>query len=381
MPKKTPKRTPQKTIAIAGGGTGGHVFPGLAVAHAVRNLADVRIVFLGSPRGIEQRTVPQHGYELELLDVEPMSGGGVSRAIRGAWVAAKAMQTALAMARRLAPAVVLSVGGYAAGPASLACVLEHVPLAVLETNAVPGLANRLLVPFATRVFTAFPGLFRGPKTRMLGVPLRPGFVPKPYAPREGERRVLVLGGSLGAEALNERVPEAIARAASTITDHVHVLHQAGKGSEAVRAKYNEVGLRDVRVAEFLDDVSDRIAQADVIIARAGAGSVAEITAIGRPTIFVPFPHATADHQAKNAQALAAKGGAICIRQEIADENRLATELVKLLGDRDAASRMADVARAHGRPSAASDIARDLLAMAGIVATPPCAANAGSKELV
>jgi UDP-N-acetylglucosamine--N-acetylmuramyl-(pentapeptide) pyrophosphoryl-undecaprenol N-acetylglucosamine transferase len=193
--------------------------------------------------------------------------------------------------------------------------------------------------------------------------------------------VLVLGGSLGAEALNERVPGAIARAANTITDHVHVLHQAGKGSEAVRARYKEVGLRDVCVADFLDDVADRIAQADVIVARAGAGTVAEITAIGRPTIFVPFPHATDDHQAKNAQALAAKGGAICMRQEIADERCLATALVQLLGDRDAASRMAVVARAHGRPSAASDIARDLLSMASIDATQPCAANIGLKELV
>lgn len=350
---------------MAGGGTGGHVFPGLAVAHALRELADVRVVFVGSPRGIEQELVPRHGYDLELVDVEPMKGGGLSRAIRGAFVAAKAMRAAMSIVRRLHPAAILSVGGYAAGPVSLACVQKRVPLAVLEPNCVLGLANRLLAPFAKRVYVAFPETLRGSKIRMVGVPLRPGFVPTPYEPQGGVKRVLVLGGSLGARALNERVPAAIARTAAALHPAlVHVVHQTGKdGVEEVRAKYNNMGMRDVRVLEFLDDVADRIAQADVILARSGAGVVAEITAIGRPAIFVPFPHAAGDHQAKNAMSLAAEGGAVCLRQESADSGRIAAELARLLGDHAAAMTMADAARAHGRPRAAHDVARDLLSIA------------------
>ncbi|MBX3192316.1 MAG: undecaprenyldiphospho-muramoylpentapeptide beta-N-acetylglucosaminyltransferase [Labilithrix sp.] len=357
-----------KTILVAGGGTGGHVFPGLAVAHALRELADVDVVFAGSPRGLETKIVPAHGYTLELLDVEPMKGGGPARAVRGALVAAKAMRHATGLVGRLRPSAVLSVGGYSAGPAALACVRARVPLAILEPNSALGLANRLLAPFARRAYVAWSEtarLFRGDKARLYGVPLRPGFEPRAYSAKPGQRRVLVLGGSQGATALNERLPPAIARTVAKVGD-VHVVHQAGRErAAAVKEAYERAGVRTATVTEFIDDVADQMSSADVIVARAGAVTVAEIAAIGRASLLVPFPHAADDHQAKNALALGELGGAICIRQEAADEVRLATELSLLFEDDERRVRMAHAAREHGHPHAAHDVARDLLSLAGI----------------
>jgi UDP-N-acetylglucosamine--N-acetylmuramyl-(pentapeptide) pyrophosphoryl-undecaprenol N-acetylglucosamine transferase len=357
----------RRAILVAGGGTGGHVFPGLAVARALGKLADVEVVFAGSPRGLEARVVPEHGHALELLDVEPMKGGGPERAIRGALVAAKATQAARAIVRRLKPAAVLSVGGYAAGPAALACVSQRVPLAILEPNSTLGLANRLLAPFARRAYLAWAETrrhFRGDKARLYGVPLRSGFGPRVYLPSSGARRLLVLGGSQGAKALNEVLPRAVARVARELS--FTVVHQAGRDRDAsVRDAYAGLGVQDVEVVPFLDDVAERMASADLIVARAGAVTVAEVSAIGRAALFVPFPYAADDHQAKNAEALAAVGGGVCLLQADADEARLARELQALLADDERRVRMADAARAHGRPDAAEDIARDLLELAGV----------------
>lgn len=356
-----------KTILIAGGGTGGHVFPGLAVAHALRELADVDVVFAGSPRGLETRVIPQHGYTLELLDVEPMKGGGPARAVRGAIVAAKAMRHATGLIGRIRPSAVLSVGGYAAGPAALACVRARIPLAILEPNSILGLANRLLAPFAARAYVAWAETarhFKSDKARLYGVPLRPGFEPRAYAAK-GTKRLLVLGGSQGATALNERVPSAVARAVANVGE-LYVVHQTGKDREAdVKQAYARAGVETATVVPFLDDVAEQMAAADVVIARAGAVTLAEIVAIGRASILVPFPHAADDHQAKNAMSLADLGGAICIRQEAADDVRLGTELTLLFQEHERRTRMAQIAREHGHPHAAHEIAKDLLALAGI----------------
>lgn len=353
------------SVLIAGGGTGGHVFPGLAVARALGKLADVDVVFAGTPRGLEARVIPEAGYALELLDVEPMKGGGAERAIKGALVAAKATNRAREIIRRLKPAAVLSVGGYAAGPAALAGVAQRVPLAVLEPNSTLGLANRILAPFCKRAYLAWPETarhFRGDKARLYGVPLRPGFSPIPYIPASGPKRVLILGGSQGAAALNEVLPKALKRVRESVS--FTVVHQAGRDREAaVREAYG--AMSGVEVVPFLDDIADRMAAADLVIGRSGAATVAEISAIGRAGIFVPFPHAADDHQAKNALALEAVGGGVCIRQEAADEGRLASEIMALLSDDERRKRMADAAREHGRPHAAEDIAKDLLALAGV----------------
>ena len=368
------------TVLIAGGGTGGHVFPAVAVAESMEALADVDVVFCGTARGVEARVVPARGWRLELLHVEPMKGGGPARAVRGALVAARATVHALGLVRSLRPKAVLSVGGYASGPVSLAAALLGVPVAVMEPNSVVGLANRLLAPFAKRAYIAWHeagARFRPRARRDYGVPLRAGFGPKPYGARE-TLRVLVLGGSQGAAALNERMPAVLARLADV--PGLEVVHQAGRERDAdVRAAYDRERVQRVTVVPFIDDVAKAIADADLVVARSGASSVAELAAIGRAAVLVPFPHAADDHQAKNAQALARAGGAVCVRQEAADVIRLATEMGRLLRDDRARTAMADASRACGKPGAARDVASDLLVLAGIPERPHTATNGSARS--
>jgi len=355
------------TIVIAGGGTGGHVFPAVAVAEALHALADVEVVFCGTDRGVEARVVPALGWRLERIDVVPIKGGGVARAARGALLAARATWKALRLVRALRPRAVLSVGGYASGPVALAAALRGVPVAVLEPNSVVGLANRLLAPFAKRAYLAWEDAgrpFRSAARRAYGVPLRRGFSPQPYAPGR-TARVLIVGGSQGAAALNERMPEAIARLASRVPA-LEVIHQAGRDrDEDVRRRYAAQGVPRVTVKAFIEDVARAIGEADVIVARAGAVTVAELTAIGRASVLVPFPFAADDHQARNAAAIARAGGAVCIRQEEAFPARLSAELQRLLEDDAARAAMADASRALGKPNATRDIAVDLLALAAV----------------
>lgn len=353
------------------------MFPGLAVADAIGAIADVDVVFVGTERGLEARIIPERGYTLETLRVEPMKGGGVARAVRGGAVAASATVRSAALLARYRPRAVLSVGGYAAGPVSLAAALARIPLGILEPNAIMGLANQVLAPMCQRAYVAWPEVvrFAWPGTmRAYGVPLRPGFAPSEYRPR-GTARILVLGGSQGASALNERLPDAIGRVAKAIPS-VEVVHQTGKDRDAaVREAYAREGVKNARVVPFLDDVAGAMSDADVIVGRAGASTVAEISAVGRASVLVPFPFAADDHQAKNASALVAAGGAIAIRQEAADGVRIATELLLLFGDDAARVAMARSAAAVGKPRAAADIASDLLGLAGIAprATRPIAA--------
>jgi UDP-N-acetylglucosamine--N-acetylmuramyl-(pentapeptide) pyrophosphoryl-undecaprenol N-acetylglucosamine transferase len=355
-------------LMIAGGGTGGHVFPAVAVAEAVQRLDDVDIVFVGTARGVEARVVPAGGWRLELLDIEPMKGGGWTKALRAAIVATRATRTALGIVRRTAPRAVLSVGGYASGPAALAAAILGVPVAVLEPNSTVGLANRLLAPFAKCAFLAWEDAaprFRAAAVRQYGVPLRAGFSPTPCASGRPAARILVMGGSQGAAALNERLPEAVARL-KLRGRSVEVLHQAGRGRDgAVRDAYASAKVERATVVAFIDDVAHAIADADLVIARAGAGTIAEITAIGRPSILVPFPRAADDHQAKNAEALARAGVSVCLRQEAAGAERLAAEIERLFADDAARAAMADVARLRGRPDAARYTAIDLLSLASL----------------
>ncbi len=356
------------TIMIAGGGTGGHVFPGLAVAEAMRAMADVDVVFCGTERGIESTAVPARGFRLERLHVEPIKGGGPVRVVRGGVLALAATVQSFRTVRELQPRVALSTGGYAAGPVTLAAALLGVPIAVLEPNSSVGLANTLLGTMAKRAYVAWEGTegaFRSATLRRYGVPLRPGFVAGRYVAR-GTARVLVMGGSQGAAALNERMPAAIAGLAVHVP-HVEVLHQAGRDrDEAVRAAYAQNGVTRAIVVPFIDDVARAIADADVVVARGGAGTIAVFAALGRASVLVPFPHAADDHQAKNAAELARSGAAVCLRQEAADSGALAACLRRLLSDPGARFGMAEAARSLGRPTAAYEVAADLLALARVV---------------
>jgi UDP-N-acetylglucosamine--N-acetylmuramyl-(pentapeptide) pyrophosphoryl-undecaprenol N-acetylglucosamine transferase len=352
-------------VLVAGGGTGGHVFPALSVADALRALAPVEVVFCGTPRGVEAKVVPAAGWPLELLDVAPMQGGGASRAVRGTIVAGVATLRSFGVVRRWRPRAVLSVGGYASGPVSLAAALIGIPIALLETNSVVGLANRILAPFAWRAYVAYASAARRfPKSarRDFGVPLRRGFAPQAYVPREVPR-VLVMGGSQGALALNDLVPQAL----GTLRERraFDVVHQAGRGRDhAVRTAYERVKVRAV-VTEFIDQPARAMADADLIISRSGAATLAELAVIGRAALLVPFPYATEDHQRRNAEEVAAVGAAVCVLQSGASVSRLAGEIDRLLADPILRTSMAEASARRGRPSAAEDVARDFLGLAGI----------------
>lgn len=357
-------------IVLAGGGTGGHVFPMIAVADALRAQADVRVVYVGTARGIEAKAVPERGDELELLDVAPIKGGGVSGALRGVGKAALVLPRARALVKRLGARAVLSVGGYAAGPVALAAKTTGAKVALLEPNGVLGLTNRWLRPFVRRAYVAFPEVerqFDREVVRRTGVPLRRAFAPSPYVAAPDRFRILVLGGSQGAVALNETVPAAIARAAAELP-HLTVVHQCGRARDAkLAAKYAELGLGDrARAVPFIDDVAAALAEADLVIGRAGASSLAELCAVGRASILVPFPFAADDHQRKNAESLAAAGAALCLVQEHATAARITDEIVALGRDPARRTAMADAARARGVPDAASRVANDLLELANDV---------------
>ncbi|WP_437625093.1 undecaprenyldiphospho-muramoylpentapeptide beta-N-acetylglucosaminyltransferase [Sorangium sp. So ce1151] len=359
------------TVLIAGGGTGGHVFPMIAVGDAVRATApDARVVYVGTARGIEVRVMGERGDSLELLHVLPLRGGGLSGFVRGAARAGRVLPEARRLVERLDARVVLSLGGYAGGPVSLAARSLGVPVAILEPNSVLGLSNRLLSPLVDRAYVAFPEATRALRpssVRLFGVPLRRAFARAPYAPREGKLSLLVLGGSQGALALNDIVPRAIAQLAQGRERGVDldVVHQTGRDREAaVRSLYAELGLADrARVVPFIDDVAEALAAADVVIARAGASTLAELCAVGRPSILIPYPFAADDHQLKNAQSLERASAAVAIAQADATEARLAGEIARLAAAPALRARMADAAAALGTPDAAARVAADLLELA------------------
>jgi UDP-N-acetylglucosamine--N-acetylmuramyl-(pentapeptide) pyrophosphoryl-undecaprenol N-acetylglucosamine transferase len=356
------------TILIAGGGTGGHVFPMVAVGEALRQeRPDCRVVYVGTGRGIEVRVLGELGAELELLDVLPLRGQGAAGFVRGASRALRVIPEARRLVRRLDPEVVFSVGGYAAGPVALAARTLGVPVTLLEPNCVLGFTNRLLVPLATRVYVAFPELeqaFARDKVRWFGVPLRRRFAPAPYPPRVGEMRVLVLGGSQGAKALNETVPRAVARCLGQGTA-LRVTHQTGRNKDAaVRQLYGELAVAErVEVVPFIDDVASAIGAADLVVSRCGASAVAELCAVGRPAILIPYPFAADDHQRHNAQSLERAGGGLCIVQGDASVERIAGVLTELAADPERRRTMGDGARERGRPDAARRVALDLLGLA------------------
>jgi UDP-N-acetylglucosamine--N-acetylmuramyl-(pentapeptide) pyrophosphoryl-undecaprenol N-acetylglucosamine transferase len=355
------------TVLIAGGGTGGHVFPMIAVGDAVKaEDPSSNVVYCGTARGIEARVIPEHGGDLQLLDIAPLRGGGVAGFMKGVSRAAGSIPEARALVKRIAPSAVLSVGGYAGGPVSLAARLAGVPVAILEPNSVLGLSNRLLTPFAERAYVAFPEaerFLRPSIVRRSGVPLRKAFTPAAYRPRGDALSILVLGGSQGAVALNETVPKAIAMA-QKLGVAVSVVHQTGRDREpVVRALYADLGVARIEIVPFIDDVAAALASADLVIERAGASSLAELCAVGRPSILIPYPFAADDHQYKNALSLEKQGAAVALAQKDATPERVAAVIEALARDPERRARMAEAAASLGKPSAAKSIALDLLMLA------------------
>lgn len=351
-------------VVIAGGGTGGHIYPGVALAEELlrRNPAAV-VTFIGTARGLEGTILPPLGHPLALVDASRLKGGSIFQKIAGLFRLPRAIWQSWRLLARLRPEVVIGVGGYASGPALLAAWLRRARTAIQEQNAAPGLTNRWLGKLVRRVFVGFDGArarFPSAKVLVTGNPLRLALTERlattrATAPREG-LRVLVFGGSQGARFLNERVPAtlgALVAAAPGLT--LRVTHQTGRADEeATRARYASLGL-EATVTPFIHDMPSAYAEADLAICRAGALTLAELTAVGLPSLLVPFPHAADNHQEANARDLANAGAALVITQDSWRDAEVATTLASLAADPPRRETMASAARALGRLDAAARI--------------------------
>jgi len=348
-------------VLIMAGGTGGHVFPALAVAARLRELGHA-VTWMGAPDSFESRKVPEAGFPIEYVRVSGLRGKGVMKLITAPLLLLRALLDALAVLQKTQPAVVLGMGGFAAGPGGLAACLKRVPLVIHEQNAAAGLTNRLLARLATVVLQAFPNTFpHGAQT--VGNPTRMGFaeLPTPAArvAATGLARVLVVGGSQGAKALNQIVPQALALLPATTRPRVR--HQAGRTLAVAQAAYAEVGLADASEA-FITDMPAAYAEADLVICRSGASTIAEVAAAGVASVLVPFPFAVDDHQTANARYLAEAGAAVLIQERDLTPQRLAQTLQGLLADRAALVRMGEAARGKAWTQATEDIVAALLAV-------------------
>ncbi len=317
--------TPQHTLMVMAGGTGGHVFPGLAVAHRMRAWG-WRVVWLGNPSGMEASLVPKHGVPIEYVRFGGLRGKGLKTKLMLPLNLLRACLESFRVLRRVQPDVVLGMGGYITFPAGIMTALTGRPLVLHEQNSVAGLANKVLAKLARRVLVAFPDTL--PDAEWTGNPLRDELChaqePKArYASRTGPLRVLVVGGSLGAAALNECVPRALALLAPDARPHV--IHQAGaKHIDALGVNYAQAGFEPgeaLRLVPFIDDMAAAYGDADLVICRSGAMTVAEVAAVGVAALFVPFPYAVDDHQTTNAEFLASQDAAVLVQQrDLSPEN-------------------------------------------------------------
>lgn len=338
---------------VMAGGTGGHIFPGLAVAEALRERA-WRVHWLGNPSGMEHQLVPPRGFAFEPVAFTGVRGKGVKTLLLAPLRLARALWHSLAVVRRVKPDVVIGLGGYITVPGGLAGVLAGRPLVLHEQNSVAGLANRGLSLVARRVFTAFPNVIA--KARWVGNPLREAFLRQPgpderFAGRSGPLRLLVVGGSLGAQALNDIVPRALALLPAA--QRPVVMHQSGqKQIDTLKANYAAAGV-EADLTPFIEDTATAYAQADLVVCRAGASTVTELAAVGCAAVFVPFPSAVDDHQTTNARFLVDAGGGWLVQQR----ELTATWLAELLSTvtREELARRARAAKALQKTQATAEV--------------------------
>jgi len=364
-------------VVIAGGGTGGHLYPGIAVARELlARDSTAQVSFAGTASGIESRVLPREGLALDLIRSSGLKGKSIADRLRGAWLLPLGLADAWRVVSKRRPQLVIGVGGYSSGPVVLVAALRGVATMVLEQNAVPGLTNRLLAPVVRAAAVTYESTrsFFGSKAVVSGNPVRPEFfrAAGPSATEAGADggsavvRVLVFGGSQGAHAVNVAMVEAAAELAAG-RPHLRITHQTGERDvEMVRAGYRAAGIQ-ADVEPFFYDMGRLLAGADLIVCRAGATTLAEIAAAGRAAILIPLPTATDDHQRRNAEALAAAGAAEMLLQRDATGPALAKRILSLAGDAAARQRMATAARALARPDAAKvivDRALELIRRAG-----------------
>ncbi|AWV89528.1 undecaprenyldiphospho-muramoylpentapeptide beta-N-acetylglucosaminyltransferase [Bradymonas sediminis] len=360
-----------RRVVIAGGGTGGHLFPGVAVVEAIEQLdPSVDVAFVGSPRGIEARAIPKLGYDLELIDVPMLNGAGAAGWARGLVQLPGSGFGAMGAIKRLNPGLVVSVGGYAAGPFTMLASMRGIPCALMEQNSTPGMTNRLLGKVVDQAFVSFektreffpniPCDFVGNPVRKSLLDLAEGF--EYEAPEEGrEFRILIIGGSGGAASFNSKLPADFC-ALGEQGANLRIRHQCGRGRVAeVDGGYSDFA-GEAEVVEFIDDMAEAYKWCDLLICRAGASTIAEVLVLGIPAIYVPFPHAADDHQTKNAQAIAEAGAGIMIADSDVGQGRATRLLAGLLQNPISLQNLARKARTLGRPDAATIIAQKCIEM-------------------
>lgn len=356
-------------VVIAGGGTGGHLFPGIALAEElVTRHPENDVLFVGTARGLESTVVPRVGFRLELIQVAGLKGRGVGGLFRGLFQVPRAILQSMRILREYRPQVVVGVGGYASGPVVLAAWLLRIPTAVQEQNALPGFTNKVLGRLAKRCFVAFEEALRffpEKRTYNVGNPIRRQLLEnflRPVAAGKERFRLLVFGGSQGAHAINVATIAALG-ALGEWRDRIEVVHQTGaRDLEETRRGYEAAGVK-AEVVPFIENMSEAYAVADLVVCRSGATTLAELTVCKKPAILIPFPYAADNHQEVNARALVDKGAAVMIREPELSGERLATEIRGLLEEPERRRAMERAAGLLGRPQAAKEIADVLVDLA------------------
>ena len=345
-------------VLIAAGGTGGHIYPGIAVAQEImRRDGDSKVRFVGTTRGLESRLVPQAGFELALIDISGLKNVSLAARMRGLAMLPTSFLSALTIMRQFKPDVVVGAGGYVSGPVVMTAALTNRPTLIMESNALPGFTNRVLARLVDRAAVSFEEalpFFRG-KAVVTGNPVRHEFFEIPLKSRDATRfSVLVFGGSQGARAINEAMMAGLTRL-KTSTVPVHIKHQTGPADfDKVKAAYNQAGWnQDAEVTSYIDNMMADFAEADLVVCRAGATTTAELIAAGKAAVMIPFPLAADDHQRKNAEALQASGAARMILQHDLNGERLAKEIIELAEQPQMVNQMEQAIRKLQRGDAAA----------------------------
>lgn len=342
-------------MLLAGGGTGGHLFPAVALAQRLLETeAAAQVLFIGTAAGIEATVLPELGLPLETIQISGIAGHSWLERLRIVPVLLKSVRQSIAILKRFQPDVVVGVGGYASGPALLAARLKGIPFLIHEQNAQFGMTNRFLSRWAQRICISFPLPSDSPypnnRTVLTGNPVRCGIAEVKPIP-DGERTLLVFGGSRGAQAINDALVAALPELKRACPD-LRIIHQAGSTDyERIAAAYRRLGMSTEDLTPFLADMARAYTQAHLVLCRSGATTLAELAAAGRPAVLIPYPYAAADHQTANARILADQGAALLLPQSELDAAALATLLSQLLDDRPALLRMAQIASSLGQPSA------------------------------
>ncbi|MBO37379.1 MAG: undecaprenyldiphospho-muramoylpentapeptide beta-N-acetylglucosaminyltransferase [Anaerolineaceae bacterium] len=352
-------------LIVAGGGTGGHIYPGLAVAHELLSRQGKhKVIFVGKAKGLEAKLVAGEKVEFFGLNVRGIKGSGLVMAVWSVMLLVGAIVRSIKMLLVKSPDAVLGVGGYASAPMGLAALVLGIPLAITEQNTKPGLTNRWLGRFAKRIFLAWPEseqLFPNGKWMVTGNPVRHEFFVATKKSSSKLMNILVIGGSQGAKSLNKAMAEAVPLL-NSVAEKITLVHQTGAFDiEMIKSLYEKSQFKCEAFA-FLTDMPQRIADADLVISRSGAGAVFEICAVGRAAIYVPFPHAAEDHQLNNAEAVTASGGATIINDSNFDGKTVASLVKSFLKPGKRLERMGDRARGLAKPEAAGTIVDELLKM-------------------